>query len=201
MHYVIMLLMENCKLGIYIRISTADQNSSLQWDELTGYAKQRGWTDYKVYEDKCSGRTSQRAAYQKLIQDARTGKVNVILFWKLDRFGRSLKTLLNIFDELTCIGVAFISLKDGIDVTSASGKLLVHLLGAFSEFESNLLRERVRSGIEARKRRGLPHGRPRLIDEARASLLREKGFSLSQIAKVLNVSKSTVHKTLKKKGL
>lgn len=189
------------KVGVYIRTSTLDQNSDLQKDEILQYCKQRGWNSLAVFEDKASGTTTNRIAFKELLNKARARQVDLIVFWKLDRFARSLKHLLQTLDELNQLGVEFISIKDQFDCTTSSGKLMLQLLGAFSEFEAALLRERVRSGLSAARRRGKRLGRPPEINPEQVIALRKDGLSLSQIAKRLGISKSAVHKTLKKAAL
>src|SRR3990167_2051874 len=99
------------KCAMYIRVSTQDQNTSLQLDELQNYVKARGWTICKIYEDKDTGTNTSRTMFEQMMKDARTKKFDILLVWKLDRFARSLKDLVNNLQELTDLGVALISLK------------------------------------------------------------------------------------------
>ena len=130
------------------------------------------------------------------MKDAREEKLDFIVVWKLDRMYRSLKDLVTTLQELEELKVTFISLKDAIDMTSASGRLMTHLLAAFGEFEASLIKERVVAGLENAKRNGVRLGRPRVVNRDDVRMLHNEGLSLGQIAKRLSISKSAVHKTI-----
>jgi putative DNA-invertase from lambdoid prophage Rac len=184
------------RIGAYIRVSTADQSTVMQAEEIRAYLRARSWSDAVFYEDKASGRSTDRPKLKSLLQDARERKIDVIVVWKLDRFARSLKDLVLMLQELHELGVEFISLRDQIDFTTASGRLMVHMIAAFAEFEASIIRERVRSGIANAKARGTRFGRKPTIDIARVQKLRSDGWSLGRIARYLGVSKSGVQKVL-----
>lgn len=182
----------NKRIGIYLRVSTVDQNTALQSDEVRRFLEARGWTNFTIYEDKRSGTNGNRPAFKAMMKDARERKIDVVVCWKLDRLFRSLKDLIATLQEFSDLGVDFISLKDNIDMTTSVGRLLMHMLGAFGEFEASLIRERVRAGLNAARARGKRLGRPKTIDSERIVSLRAEGLSIRQIAKTLGISKSSV---------
>ncbi len=191
----------NLKVAIYLRVSTTDQSTEIQHNEIISFVESRGWIIYKIYEDKESGTKSNRPALRLLLQAVHQRQVDVVVCWKLDRLFRSLKDLVTMLQEFSELGVTFVALRDQIDMTTASGRLMTHLLGAFAEFEASLIRERVRAGIANARRKGVKLGRPRSIDMDRALTLRQQGLSLSEIAKELGTTKSGVSKTLSKMAL
>ena len=151
------------RVGIYGRINTLDkgQDVDLQLGPLREYAQARGWTVYKEYIDEgVSGAKQRRPALDDLLHAARRREIDVILVWKLDRFARSLRHLILTLGELEAIGVAFVSLTESIDVTTPTGRLLVHILGALAEFERDIIRERVKAGVARARSRGRQLGRP-----------------------------------------
>lgn len=184
------------KTAIYIRVSTNDQKTDIQLNEIRSYLSNRHLHDFKIFEDKATGTNNARPQFQALLKAARLREIDVVIVWKLDRFARSLKDLITHLNELSELGIEFISLKDQIDLSTSAGKLMLHIIGAFAQFEADLIRERVRAGIENAKRKGTKLGRPRLSDPVLMSKLRKEGLSLSAIAKQLGVSKTTVHNTL-----
>lgn len=186
------------RIGIYLRVSTDTQSTDLQSQELHQYATSRGWTDLKVYEEKATGTNANRSELKRLLGDAKSRKLDIVLVWKLDRFARSLKDLLTMLQELKEVGVDFISLRDQLDLSTAAGRLMAQLIGAFAEFEASLVKERVKAGLRAAKAKGKRLGRPRAIDRYQVERLRSQGLSLAQIAKELGVTKSGVSKTLRK---
>ena len=190
------------KVGIYARVSTSDkgQDTEVQLCDLRTYADARGWEVFKEYVDVGqSGSKEQRPAFNQLMEDARKRKIDIILVWRLDRFGRSLKHLIVSLDELKTLGLGFVSFKESIDFTTATGRLMLHLLGAFAEFEKEIIRERVKAGVAHARAKGKRLGRRPLIDERLLGTVRDrrdKGISIRGISKELGVSKSLVHKSL-----
>ncbi len=188
------------KVGIYARVSTTDkgQDVGMQLHELETYAKTRGWTVQDRYLDEgISGSKARRPGLDRLLTACRRRQIDIVLVWRLDRLGRSLKHLILMLDELQSLGVAFVALHEQIDCTTATGQLMLHLLGAFAEFERALIRERVKAGLAHAQSKGQQLGRPRLkIDPARVESLRKDGRSIRQIAQALHISPASVHKTL-----
>src|ERR1700745_2529756 len=137
------------RCAIYARVSTTDQQVDNQLLELRRYAEARGWELAKEYVDHgVSGAKDRRPAFDQLVTDAKRRKFDVLVCWRLDRLGRSLKHLITFLEDLQVLGVAFVSLAEGIDATTPAGKLQMHILGAIAEFERERIRERVLAGLE-----------------------------------------------------
>lgn len=184
------------KVACYLRVSTLDQSTDLQRVEITNYLSARGINEVIYFEDKSTGTNTQRPQFQAMLRAARGREVDAVVVWKLDRFARSLKDVITHLTELNELGVTFISIKDQIDFSTSTGRLMLHLLASFAEFEASLIKERVRAGIENAKRKGTKLGRPRATEPSLIVALRSEGLSYGAIAKRLGVSKSLVHKTL-----
>ena len=182
--------------GIYLRVSTLDQSTEMQRADLVDYATRRGF-NIEIYEDHATGTTADRPELSRLLHDCRTRKIDIVLVWKLDRFFRSLKDLVNTLTLLTEVGVSFISLKDNIDLTTSSGRLLMHMLGAFAEFEASLIRERVKAGLRRAIANGRPVGRPRVTSDDSVLNLRREGQSIRKIAAHLGISRGAVERVIR----
>jgi DNA invertase Pin-like site-specific DNA recombinase len=168
----------------------------MQLTELREYAARRGWSVAGEFVDQgVSGSRESRPALNRLMADACRRKFDAILVWKIDRFGRSLKHLVNALAELAALGVAFISLRDNLDVSTPSGRLMFQIIGSMAEFERALIQERVRAGIRNAKTKGIRVGRPRVVvDALRIADLRAQGRSWGQIQAELGVSKGTAQR-------
>ncbi len=188
------------RVAIYARVSTTDkgQDVELQLRELRAFTQTRGWGIHQEYLDEgVSGSRFHRPALDRLLTACRRRQVDIVLVWRLDRLGRSLKHLIMTLDEFQSLGVAFVSLHEQLDCTTATGQLLLHLLGAFAEFERAIIRERVKAGLSNARIKGKRLGRPSLgIDHAHVKSLRTTGHSIRKIARALHVSPASVHKTL-----
>lgn len=189
---------------MYARVSTIDkgQDPDLQLRELREYVERRGWTIASEYVDKGhSGAKESRPALNRLMTDARRRKFDVIAVWKLDRFGRSLKHLVTALADLESLGITFVSLRDGFDLSTASGRLMFQIIGAMGEFERNLIRERVKAGMTNARRKGIRIGRPSgpaiHIDMRSVCARRAAGESLRAIARDLGCSPSLLVKRAK----
>lgn len=185
------------RVAIYVRVSTQDQSLDLQTSELLRFAKARGWRVHKVYEDKATGTNDNRPRLKELMADARSREFDVLLIWKLDRLFRSMKGLAATIHDFEALGIAFVSLKDQIDLSTPSGRLMVHMLGAFAEFEASLIKERVIAGLREAKRKGVKLGRPNKIDRNKVLELRSMGRSFRSIAKEHRWSTAGVYKASK----
>src|SRR5262245_55104922 len=136
------------RCALYARVSTTEQTCQNQLDELRQYAGARGWTVTQAYVDEgVSGIKESRRALDTLLRDARRRRFDVLIVWSLDRVGRSLRHLLTVIEELQGLGVAFVALRDGIDMSTAAGRLQLAVLGALSQFERDRLRERTVAGL------------------------------------------------------
>ncbi len=185
------------KVAIYVRVSTQDQSLDLQRTELTRFAKARGWKITKIYEDKATGTNGNRPKLKELMSAANGREFDVLLIWKLDRLFRSIKGLVTTIQDFQALGIAFVSLKDQIDLSTPSGRLMLHILGAFGEFEASLIKERVMAGLKEAKRKGIILGRPQTINKGKVLELRKRGHSYAEIASMLDCSKAGVFKVLK----
>src|SRR6266545_3702252 len=136
------------KAAIYARVSTFDQEPENQLVELRRYVEARGWVGQEYVDRGVSGTKDRRPALDALLQDARRRRCDVVVCWRLDRLGRNLKHLVTLLEELQALGVAFVSLAEGIDATTPAGKLQMHILAAIAEFERERIRERVLAGLQ-----------------------------------------------------
>jgi DNA invertase Pin-like site-specific DNA recombinase len=187
------------RVALYARVSTLNnQDPEMQLAELREYADRRGWQTVQEYVDHgVSGSQESRPALNRMMADASRRRFDAILVWKIDRFGRSLKHLVNALAELAVIGVAFVSLRDNLDLSTPSGRLMFQIIGAMAEFERALIQERVRAGIRNARSKGILVGRPRVIvDAVQISDLRAQGRSWGQIQAELGVSKGTAQRAL-----
>jgi DNA invertase Pin-like site-specific DNA recombinase len=185
------------RVALYARVSTLNnQDPEMQLAELREYAGRRGWEIVEEFTDQgVSGCKESRPALNQLMSDACRRRFDAILVWKIDRFGRSLKHLVNSLAELAALGVDFINLRDNLDLSTPSGRLMFQIIGAMAEFERALIQERVRAGIRNARAKGKRLGRPRVVvDSSRIADLRAKGQSWAQIKAELGVSKGTAQR-------
>jgi DNA invertase Pin-like site-specific DNA recombinase len=182
------------RAAIYARVSTLDQQPENQLAELRRYLAARGWEAAVEYVDHgVSGAKDRRPALDRLVKDAKRRTSDVLVTWKLDRLGRNLKHLITLLEDLQALGVAFISLGDGIDATTPAGKLQMHILGAIAEFERGRIVERGRAGIARARAEGTQLGRPpSAITDAQFEAVADR--SLRDAAAALGVSRSVVHR-------
>lgn len=180
----------------YARVSTLDQNLDSQKDELLKYGCS------KIFFEKASGKNLDRIELKNLLDSIKEN--DVVVVYKLDRLARSLKDLIDLVNELALKNVDFVSLSDGIDTSTAVGKLMFHLVGAFAEFERNIISERTKLGLTSARARGRKGGKPKgLSIEAQKKAVRVKELydqeklSIEEICKVLEIkSKTTLYKYL-----
>jgi DNA invertase Pin-like site-specific DNA recombinase len=143
------------KAAIYCRCSTSDQDTTVQERMCQEHCQRAGHTVYRVYTDNnVSGMKASRPAFDELLQDLRHYKFNCIVVTKLDRIGRSLQHILSLFEEFATKGVHFVSVTQNIDTSCSFGKFQLHVLGAFAEFERNIISERTREGLRFAKNVG-----------------------------------------------
>ena len=141
------------EVAIYYRVSTTEQKPDRQVRELRRYARKRKFKVQGEYVDKVSGATRSRPELDRLMEEVRQGKVDVVLVWAFDRFARSTSHLVNTLEEFQALGVDFISYRQQIDTSTPAGKLTFTVLAAIAEFEREIIRERVKSGMAAAKAR------------------------------------------------
>jgi DNA invertase Pin-like site-specific DNA recombinase len=156
----------------------------MQLSELREYASRRGWSITSEYVDQgVSGSKESRPELNQLMADAHRRNFDAVLVWKIDRFGRSLKHLVNALADLCAYGVAFVSFRDNLDLSTPSGRLMFQIIGAMAEFERSLIQERVRAGLRNARAKGKKFGRPRAqIDADRVAKLRLDGLSCPKYA-------------------
>ncbi len=183
------------KIG-YARVSTQDQNIDLQLDALKKYGCS------VIYQEKKSGKNSERPELKKMLQTVREGDVLVI--WKLDRLGRSLKDLVQLVGQLQEKKVDFVSLQDSINTSTPQGRLFFHIGAAFAEFEREIIRERTLAGLASARARGRIGGRPKGLSKeanktalAARHLYEAKRFSVQEICHQLTISKPTFYRYIK----
>src|SRR5712691_6060015 len=183
---------KNERCAIYARCSTGEQNPAMQVSELGEYAERRGFQVVAEHVDIASGSLDSRPELNKVLVLAKQRKIDVLLCWKIDRLGRSLKHLVNVIAELEAVGVSFVSLKDNLDFSTPAGRLMFNVIGAMAQFERDLIRERTLSGMAAARRRGARIGRPRVaVDSVKIRGLRSQGLSWDAIALQTGISRET----------
>ena len=190
------------RVGLYARVSTHDQQTlPMQLSAMGEYVERRGWT-VKVEISEVGSGAKERQKREELLKAARRREIDVIIVWRLDRWGRSLVDLVSTLGELGDLGVGFVSLTEALDLTTPTGRAMAGLLAVFAEFERDILRERVKAGIAQARAEGKPHGRPKT-----ASLLKEQvedmyeaDMSKSEIARRLSIGRTSVRRMLEDGG-
>jgi DNA invertase Pin-like site-specific DNA recombinase len=185
------------KAAIYARVSTNNgQNPEMQLEEVRAYCKRRGWEIAGEYVDTgISGSKEHRPALDRLLTCCRKRLVDAVVVYRYDRFARSLRQLVNALEEFRALGIEFVSLHEGVDTSTPNGRLVFGIFASIAEFERELIRDRVRSGLASAKARGKHLGRPRVVlDAQRISTLRDAGTSWAKIGEALGVGEGTVRR-------
>jgi putative DNA-invertase from lambdoid prophage Rac len=186
------------RVGLYARVSTHDQQTlGLQLEAMRCYVRDRGWSLVQQIQDVGSG-AKERPQRESLLKAARRRELDVVLVWRLDRWGRSLADLVMTLQELSALGVGFVSLTEALDLTTPGGRALAGLLAVFAEFEREILRERVKAGIAQARKEGKPHGRPRSasLQAQQVRRLWAQHLSKSEIARRLKIGRTSVRRIL-----
>jgi putative DNA-invertase from lambdoid prophage Rac len=189
------------RAGLYARVSTHDQQTlPMQNRALREYAARRGWTTTMQVKEVGSG-AAQRQMREKLMEAARRRDIDVVLVWRLDRWGRSVADLLATLQELEHLGVGFVSLTEALDLTTPAGRAMAALLAVFAEFEREVLRERVRAGLAHARQNGKRLGRPvtAALHTDQVRKLYRAGISKSEIARRLNIGRTSVRRILERR--
>jgi DNA invertase Pin-like site-specific DNA recombinase len=188
------------KVAIYARVSTHDQNTlPMQVKKCRDFARARKWEVAHVVKEIGSG-ANHRPLRSDLLNLCRKREVDVVIVWKLDRWGRSVSDVVTVLDELKTLGVKFVSITEALDFTTPSGKAMSTLLSVFAEFERDMIKERVKAGLEEAKTKGVRLGRPLIIDEAHKTqvlklwkrhknqslVAREMGISRRSVVRIIN---------------
>ena len=183
------------RVALYARVSThVGQNPEMQIAELRDYCARRGWEIAGEYVDAgVSGAKERRPQLDRLLIDCRKRGVDAVVVYRYDRFARSLRQLVNALCEFEALGIQFVSLHEGVDTSTPNGRLVFGIFASIAEFERELIRERVRSGLAAARARGKRLGRPRAhVDASRIAVLRAQGCGWRKIARELGVGVGTV---------
>jgi putative DNA-invertase from lambdoid prophage Rac len=186
------------RVGLYARVSTHDQKTlPLQIRAMREYAAKRGWEIAVQIREVGSGAV-ERELREKLMAAARRREIDVVLVWRLDRWGRSLADLVVTLKELSELGVGFISLTEALDLTTPTGRAMAGLLSVFAEFEHEILRERIRAGIAEARLQGKHLGRPVTVGKKAAQIrkLHRAGVSKAEIARRLEIGRTSVRRIL-----
>jgi DNA invertase Pin-like site-specific DNA recombinase len=189
------------RAGLYARVSTNDQQTiPLQIRALREYAVRRGWTIALQVKEVGSG-ASERQLREKLLESARRREIDVVLVWRLDRWGRSVTDLLATLQELEHLGVGFVSLTEALDLTTPAGRAMAGLLAVFAAFEREILGERVRAGLAHAQQNGKRLGRPPTAARHTAEIrkLHRAGISKSEVARRLQIGRTSVRRILTSK--
>jgi DNA invertase Pin-like site-specific DNA recombinase len=188
------------RAALYARVSTIGngQSPEMQVRDFTEYAKHRGWTDADEYVDRgISGAKDRRPELDRLMADAHRRRFDVVVVWKFDRFARSTSHLLRALEAFDALGIAFVSLTEGIDTSTPAGKMVFTVLGAVAELERSLIAERVKARLRNAKAKGKRLGRPRtVVDASRIAKLRASGASWRDICEETSLSKGTAQRAV-----
>lgn len=186
------------RVAIYARVSTTNhtQDVSMQTLELRQFIDARGWEISREYIDNgVSGAKERRPELDKLFADAQRRRFDAVVVYRYDRFARSLRQLVNALEEFRSLGIEFVSLHEGVDTSTPNGRLVFGIFASIAEFERELIRDRVRSGLRNAVAKGRKLGRPRkALDAARMACLRAEGLSWAKIAEQLGVGEGTVYR-------
>lgn len=189
------------RAGLYARVSTHDQQTlPMQNRAMREYAARRGWAIAMQVKEVGSG-AAQREVREKLLEAARRREIDVVLVWRLDRWGRSVADLLATLQELEHLGVGFVSLTEALDLTTPAGRAMAGLLAVFAEFEREILRERVRAGLAHARQNGTRLGRPQTaaLQAGEVRKFHRAGVSKAEIARRLQIGRTSVRRILTSK--
>src|SRR5690348_4032980 len=187
------------RAALYARVSThAGQNPEMQLAELREYCGRRGWEIAGEYVDTgVSGARERRPELDRMLALCRRRQVDAVVVYRYDRFARSLRQLVNALEEFRSLGIDFISLHEGVDTSTPNGRLVFGIFASIAEFERELIRDRVRSGLALAKSHGKRLGRPRVVvDCLRIAGLRKDGRSWAEICDALGISKGTAQRAV-----
>lgn len=189
------------RAALYARVSTAGQDVGLQMDELRQRAAGRGWAAREFVDEGVSGARQRRPGLDRLMAEARAGKLDVVVVWRFDRFGRDSRHLLEALEEFRTLGVGFVSLREQVDTTTPMGKVVFTLIAAMAEMEREVLRERVVAGVRRAQAAGKHCGRPKITLDLRPALaLLEAGHGIREVAGMLGVDRNTLRRRLREGG-
>lgn len=182
------------RVAIYTRVSTSKQDTEAQIEILKEYAQKRGWEIVAIYQEKVSGAgKKRRRQFEKLMKEAKQRKFDIVLVFRFDRFSRSMRELINSLEEFKTLGIDFVSFSENVDTTTPTGQLMFQIFSAFAEFERNIIRERIKAGLENARRKGKRLGRPpKKLNAELIVKLKNAGWGYRRIAKKFKVSHQTI---------
>ena len=186
------------RAAIYARVSSWDQNTlPIQLKDCRDFAKKRGWELVHSESETASG-VKKRPSRDVIIKLARQRKIDVVIVWKLDRWGRSVSDVTTTLEELTALGVSFVSINEALDFTTTIGKAMSGLLAVFAELERDFLRERVIAGIEEARRKGKSIGRPEIseVKKKKVQIHWKNKKSKSEISRLTGVSRRSISRII-----
>lgn len=154
--------MRQKRAALYVRVSSGEQHTDMQERALRDYVQRRGWSQHKIYRDKCTGAGVTRPGLDELLKDCRRRAIDVVVVWKFDRFARSLKNLIAGLELCRALGIDFVSVTESVDTSLPAGEMLFQMIGAVAQFERSLIGERVKSGLANARANGKVLGRPPL---------------------------------------
>jgi len=195
---------EGMAVGIYLRVSsTKGQETRSQEPDLQTWAKAQP-DEVVWYRDRFTGTTMERPGLEKLLADVRSGKVSKVCVWRLDRLGRTAKGLLTLLDELQVLGVGFVSLREGFDLSTPAGRLMAGVLASVAAYETEVRKERQLAGIAKAKAEGKSWGGRKVgtrvkVTEEKETVIRQlhdKGYSIASIARTVGLTRKTIYRAL-----
>lgn len=189
------------RCAAYVRVSTAAQDTGSQENALKEYAERRGWK-VQIYRDMISGAVESRPSLNRLMQDARAGRIDVVLVFRFDRFARSLRHLVSAMEEFRRVGIDFVSTAEQVDTSSPAGALIFQIFGSIGEFERSLICERVRAGLAEARRKGTRLGRRpgRILTETEITKIRaarQRGMTFRKLALQFSAPLTAVYRATK----
>lgn len=191
--------MNTVRAGLYARVSTPDQSTDMQLAAMREYCQRRGWTIEIEVTETASGADTERPERARIIKLAKQRKIDALIVWKLDRWGRSTIDVVSTIEEIRTTGITFVSLTEAIDLSTPLGQMFLTLCAAFAQMERDLIRERVNAGIARYRELNDSWGRPATA-RAKAPQVHELngvGWSKGKIAKTLGISRASVVRILK----
>jgi DNA invertase Pin-like site-specific DNA recombinase len=187
--------------AIYARVSTGEQSVEMQLNELIRFCEARGWQIRRYFDAGISGAKEHRPRLDQLWTDARSRAIDVVVVYRFDRFARSTCQLVNALHEFDSLGIQFVSLHENVGTTTPNGRLVFTIFAAIAEFERELIRQRVKSGLAAARARGQRLGRPPVfVPKARIDQLRAEGQSWRAIAKDLGLGMGTIYRVAQRRS-
>ena len=190
------------RVALYARVSTLDkgQDPETQLIQLREYAKRRNFEIIGEFIDYASGTSEERKQYKQMMEAAKKRKLDIVLVWRYDRFARSTQALVNALKEFKNLGIDFISYQENIDTTTPTGELIFHVMASLAQFESSLISERVKAGMQRAKAQGKNISRPKLAKNKLNQImeLKQQGLSMNQISIQSGVAYGTVYNYLAK---